>query len=141
MGRFIYLSSSTRQPEPEESDIEITITTADEVKQGDALHIEVTLRTLHPTIKDRPARDINGEVTIVVGGAEEREVVATGLTNTNRVFAGKNVLLTGGHATITAERAGTYTFAPGEIEVSTSDYPLRSVPKAPNPVDSETTVL
>ena len=71
MGRFSCLSSSTRQPEPEESDIEITITTADEVKQGEEPHIEVTPRTFHRTIKDLSARDINGEVTIVVGGAEE----------------------------------------------------------------------
>lgn len=140
MGRFVYLSSSTRQPEPEESDIEITITTADEVAKGETINIEVTLRTLHPTIKDRPAGDIKGDLTVVVGGAEEREVVAVGLTNANCVFAGKNVLLTGGHAEITAAEPGTYTFAPGEIVVTTSDYPLKSVPKAPNPVESKTSV-
>ncbi|KPI19091.1 hypothetical protein OK074_1555 [Actinobacteria bacterium OK074] len=141
MGRFAYLSSSTRQPEPEESDIEITVTTPDEIQKGETLNIEVTLRTLHPTIKDRPAGDIRGEVTVVIGGALEQEVVAVGLSNANYVFAGKNVLLTGGHAEITASDTGTYTFAPGEIAVTTSDYPLKSVPKNPNPADSKTTVV
>jgi len=141
MGRFAYLSSSTRQPEPEESDIEISITTPDEIQLGETLNIEVTLRTLHPTIKDRPAGDIKGEVTIIIEGAEEREVVAVGLANANHVFAAKNVLLTGGHAEITATEAGTYTFAPGEIAVRTSDYPLKSVPKTPNPADSKTTAV
>jgi hypothetical protein len=141
MGTFTYLSSSTRQPTPEESDIEITITTADELRQGEKLNIEVTLRTLHPTIKDRPAGDIRGQVAVVIGGAEEREVVAVGLTNTNAVFAGRNVLLTGGHAEIVAAEKGTYTFAPGVIEVTTSDYPLQSIPKAPNPADDKTTVV
>jgi hypothetical protein len=140
MGRFRYLSSSTRQPTPEESDIEITITTADELKQGDVINVEVTLRTLHPTIKDRPAGDIKGSVAVVVDGPVQTEVVAEGLVNANRVFAGKNVLLTGGHAQFVADEPGTYSFAPGEIAVTTSDYPLRSVPKEPNPADSTTVV-
>ncbi|MFJ8861721.1 hypothetical protein ACIRD8_25215 [Streptomyces sp. NPDC102451] len=117
------------------------MTTPDELQRGETLNIEVTLRTLHPTIKDRPVGDIKGEVTIVIGGAQEQETVAVGLTNANYVFAGKNVLLTGGHAEITPTETGTYTFAPGEISVSTSDYPLKSVPKNPNPADSKTTVV
>ncbi|GIG88770.1 hypothetical protein [Plantactinospora endophytica] len=141
MGRFAYYSSSTRQPEPVLSDIEITVTTPDEVRTGETLNIEVTLRTLHGTIKDRPVGDIKGKVVILVEGPETQQVVAVGLTNTNHVFAGKNVLLTGGHAEITPTQPGTYTFAPGEITVATSDYPLTSVPKDPNPADSKTTVV
>jgi len=141
MGRFTYLASSTRQPEPEESDIEITITTADEVRQGEKINVEVTLRTLHPTIKDRPVGDIRGEVTILVDGPVPQELRAVGLTNANYVFAGKNVLLTGGHAEFVATEPGVYTFAPGEINVTTSDYPLRCVPKGENPADSKTTVV
>jgi hypothetical protein len=140
MGRFAYLSSSTRQPEPEESDIEIIITTAEEVKLGEVINIEVNLRTLHPTIKDRPAGDIKGTVAVVIDGPVEREVLAVGLSNANYVFAGKNVLLTGGHAEFTPDQPGTYTFAPGLIEVTTSDYPLKSVPKEPHPADDKTTV-
>ncbi|MEV0943294.1 hypothetical protein [Micromonospora wenchangensis] len=141
MGVFAYLSSSTRQPEPEESDIEIVITTADEVPRGGTINIEVNLRTLHPTIKDRPAGDIRGEVTVLVDGPVKQELVAVGLHNANVVFAGKNVLLTGGHAEFVAEEPGVYTFAPGEIAVTTSDYPLKSVPKNENPADSTTTVV
>ncbi|WP_067609219.1 hypothetical protein [Nocardiopsis listeri] len=141
MGRFTYLSSSTRQPTPEESDIEITITTPDEVRIGEVLNIEVTLRTLHPTIKDRPAGDIKGQVNVHIGGDHEEVVLAAGLENANRVFAGKNVLLTGGHAEIVAEKPGTYTFTPGEIGVTTSDYPLKSVPKGELPFDSKTVVV
>ncbi|WP_431727304.1 hypothetical protein [Verrucosispora sp. TAA-831] len=141
MGRFAYYSSSTRQPEPVLSDIEITVTTPDQVRAGETLNIEVTLRTLHGTIKDRPAGDIKGEVTVLIGGPAEQKVVAVGLTNANYVFTGKNVLLTGGHAEIVATEPGTYTFAPGEITVTTSDYPLTSVPKDPNPADSKTTVV
>ncbi|HEX6344424.1 hypothetical protein [Umezawaea sp.] len=141
MGRYTYLSSSTRQPEPEESDIEINITTPDEIGQGEVLNIEVTLRTLHPTIKDRPAHDIKGEVEVIIGGDVEKKVVAVGLSNANHVFAGKNVLLTGGHAEIVAETTGTYTFAPGEISVRTSDYPLKSVPKVEQAADGKTTVV
>lgn len=141
MGRYTYLSSSTRQPEPEEADIEINITTADEIKQGEVLNIEVTLQTLHPTIKNRPAHDIKGQVEVIIGGDHEQKVVAVGLSNANGVFAGKNVLLTGGHAEIVAEATGTYTFTPGEIAVSTSDYPLKSVPKGELSADSKTTVI
>ncbi|WP_422769607.1 hypothetical protein ACN28C_23040 [Plantactinospora sp. WMMC1484] len=141
MGRFAYVSTSGRQPEPEEKDIEITITTPDEIRRGDTLNIEVTLRTLEGVFKDFPTRDIRGEVTIVVGGAQERKLVAVGLTNANYVFKGKNVLMTGGHAEFVPVQAGTYTFAPGEITVTTSDYPLRSIPKQSHSVDSTTIVI
>lgn len=141
MGVFTYLTTSTRQPEPEEAEIEIEIRTPGEIKVGEKVNVEVILRTLHPTIKDRPQGDIVGEVAVVLGGAGEGELTATGLMNHNYVFGGQNVLLTGGHAEFVAERPGTYTFAPGVIKVTTSDYPLVSRPKGEQPVDSKTEVL
>ncbi|WP_431727300.1 hypothetical protein [Verrucosispora sp. TAA-831] len=141
MGRFAYVSTSGRQPEPEEKEIEITITTPAEVRRGETLNVEVTLLTLEGVFKDFPTRDIVGEVTIVVAGAEERTLLAVGLTNANYVFQGKNVLMTGGHAQFVPATEGTYTFAPGEITVTTSAYPLRSIPKQPHPADSKTTVV
>ncbi|MFD5826448.1 hypothetical protein [Lentzea sp. NPDC060358] len=141
MGVFTYCTTSTRQPEPEEAEIEIEIRTPGEIAVGEKINIEVVLRTLHPTIKDRPAGDIRGEVTVVIGGETSTEVVAVGLVNHNYVFGGQNVLLTGGHAEFVADRPGTYTFAPGPISVITSDYPLTSLPKNPQPVDSKTEVV
>ncbi|MGV9313766.1 hypothetical protein ACWDR0_16480 [Streptomyces sp. NPDC003691] len=140
MGVFTYLTTSTREPEPEESEIEIEIRTPHELKAGEKLNIEVVLRTLHPTIKDRPAGDIRGEVTVLIGGAGGGEATAVGLVNHNYVFGGQNVLLTGGHAEFVPETTGTYTFAPGAIRVITSDYPLTSLPKGDQPVDSKTEV-
>ncbi|MFI9463114.1 hypothetical protein [Streptomyces xiamenensis] len=141
MGVFTYLTTSTRQPEPEEAEIEIEIRTPDEIRAGEKLNVEVLLRTLHPTIKDRPAGDIRGEVTVVLGGAGEGEVLAVGLVNHNYVFGGQNVLLTGGHAEFVPESTGTYTFTPGTVQVITSDYPLTSRPKGEQPFDSKTEVV
>ncbi|HUQ54784.1 hypothetical protein [Lentzea sp.] len=140
MGRFTYLSQSAQDREPEVADLEITITTADEVRLGDVVNVEVTLRTLDPTRKSLPARAITGDLTITVGGAVRTEITATGLTNANRVIGGHAVLLTGGHAEFVAEVPGTYTFAAGRVDVVTPDYPIVCVPKDEVVADSKTSV-
>lgn len=141
MGRFTYLASSERIPDPQESDIEITITTPDEVKAGEVVNIEVTLRTLHPTIKDRNVGDVHGHVFVQVDGPVTHELKADGLVNANFVFTGKNVLLTGGHAEFVAEQPGAYTFRPGNIWVTTSDYPINCTPAGEFAVESKTQIV
>jgi hypothetical protein len=140
MGRFTYLSQSAQDREPEVADLEITVTTADEVARGDVVNVEVTLRTLDPTRKSLPAGAITAELRIEVGGPVATELVATGLTNANRVIGGHTVLLTGGHAEFVAEQPGTYTFTPGSVAVVTPDYPITCVPRNGTAVDSKTFV-
>jgi hypothetical protein len=140
MGRFTYLVTSDRVPEPQESDIEVTVTTPDAVAKGEVVNIEVTLRTLHGTLKDREVGAVHGYVGVVVSGPVSLELKADGLRNNNYVFAGKNVLLTGGHAEFIAEEPGEYTFRPGDIWVTTEDYPLSCTPKGEFAIESKTQV-
>jgi hypothetical protein len=54
--------------------------------------------------------------------------------------AAVDVLLTGGHAEFVAEEPGEYTFRPGNIWVTTADYPLRCTPKGEFAIESKTQV-
>lgn len=135
--------SCTEPPYPSgDSTWDLTITAPRYADVFSPIQLDVVLKPARATPVEIPANGVKGSVAIRVAGPENRVVTATGLTNPTAVPVGQLAVLSGGKATLVAEKTGVYKFTPASFELRTwMDTVLACVPKDDLPVAAQTKVI